>query len=188
MAIANLTSDIIEKLDFLGLEVLKSFQFAVSIDGDMFGSEFLLGFEKVIGLSDAVETRDVKEGGYSGIHRFPRRATIKPIQLVRGMTLNREFYKWFDEVRNWEKGFPSYAKTLSVIMLSHIMVKGEPIQFEVWRFDIIDAWPSEWKGPDLSSQSENLAFESVTLQHGGITRARTIIGDKTENIVSLLQN
>lgn len=190
MAIVNLPQNILDKLDFLNLEVLKRFQFVVSIDGDFFGSQFIIGFEKIVGIGGSVEVRDVREGGHPGNYYFPRTSRRDTILLVRGMTLNPGLWNWFNEVRNWKKGKSNYARTMSITMLDHIsprQTKGEPIPFEVWRFDIVDAWPSEWRGPELSAQDEELAFESITLQHGGITRAKSLISDEVANIVSLLQ-
>lgn len=190
MSIINLPQDVLDKLDFLHLEVFKRFQFAVSIDGDFFGSQFIVGFERIIGVGDSVDVRDVREGGHPGVYYFPRRSRRDTISLVRGMTLNKGLWNWFDEVRNWKKGKPNYARTMSIMILDHIsppQTKGQPIQFEVWRFDFVDAWPSEWRGPELSAQDEELAFESITVQHGGITRAKSLISGEVANIISLFQ-
>jgi phage tail-like protein len=163
MALVDLPHSIIDKLDFLGLEVLKRFQFAVSIDGDFAPVQYIMGFERVVGIGDSVDVRDVQSGGHSGVFRYPRRARQESVRLVRGMTFNRGLWDWFEEVRNWRKGKPSYARTMSVIMLDHLspkQTKTERIPFEVWRFDLLDVWPSDWRGPELSAQSEEEASSS----------------------------
>jgi phage tail-like protein len=187
MALASLPIELIEKLDLFGLEVLKRFQFAVSIDGNLPGFNYFMGFNSVTGLADRVDVREVKEGGFNGVHRFPRRGANDSIKLIRGMTFSSSMHDWFIEVKNWTKGKPSYTKTMSVAMLDHISILGQPIQFEVWRFDIINAWPSEWIGPELSADAEELAFECVTIQHGGITKANSMFGNKVSELISVLQ-
>jgi len=190
MPIANLPTDIIQKLDFLGLEALKSYQFAVSLDKDIFGYQYIAGFDKITGLGDGVGVRDVQEGGFPGVHRYPRRILRESIQLVRVMSFNSGLWNWFEEVRDWKKGNPSYARTLSVIMLDHIAprtLRGTAIPFEVWRFDIVDAFPSNWKASDLDANKEDFAFETITLQHGGITKAKSLVTGDVASVVSLVQ-
>lgn len=190
MSIINIPANILEKLDFLGLEALKRYQFAVSIDNEHFGYQYLVGFERISGLGDMINVRDVQEGGHPGIHRYPRRVKRDSIQLVRVMTFNHGLWEWFEEVRSWQKGKPSYSRTLSIIMLDYISPRqtgGQPIQFEVWRFDIVDAWPSEWQASSLDANTEELAFETITLQHGGISRAKSLITGDVADVLSLVQ-
>ena len=180
MAVANLPNNIIEKLDFLGLEVFKRYQFAVSIDGDYPGANYFAGFTGVIGVGGTIEVKEVKEGGYPTSHKFARNTINNTLKLVRGMTYNRSLWEWFNEVRQWKRGLPKYTRTMSIIMLDYI-------PFEVWRFDIINAWPSAWEGPEFNSMAEEQAFETITIQHGGITQAKSLLSNDVNTALSLLQ-
>ena len=43
------------------------------------------------------------------------------------------------------------------------------VGFIVWNF--INGWPASWKGSDLSSSSDEVATEEVTISHEGLERA-----------------
>lgn len=191
MPIIDLPSTILERLDQIGLEPLKRFQFAVQFDADSYGTQYVMGFDSVSGIGDTIEVRDIKEGGYPGIHRFPRKSQLDQIVLSKAMTFGDGLWHWFDEVRiPWVRGKPNYARTLSVSMLDIInptkVTGGEPIQFEVWRFDIVDAWPSSWKASELSAYAEERLLETITLQHGGISKAKSLFSQTVVDAASLL--
>jgi len=188
MAIANLPNDLVERLDLLGLEPLRRFAFAAHFDGQLYGSQFIMGFQEITGLGGSVDVREVKEAGSKYTHIFPRTARSDTITLRRGMTASRAMWQWFNDVRNWEKGMPSYARTLTISLLLTIDPIGVgPVSFEVWKFDILDAWPSEWNGPSLNANTEDLAFESLVLHYSELTRAESYFNDDTAELVSLLQ-
>lgn len=187
MPIVDLPDGIISRLNILGLERLREFQFAVQIDGDLFGNQFVLGFESVIGLGDTIDVRKVQEGGHTGQHSFPRRRQNDAITLVRGMTLHKGLWAWFDQVRNWGIGRPDYRRTLSLFMLDQERLAGEPVNYEVRRWDVFGAWPSNWKGPTLSATSEGIAFESITIQHAGLSAPRDVFSGSTGTALGILQ-
>lgn len=190
MPIIDFPNQALRRLDLIGFEQLKAYQFAVQMDTDSFGTQYVAGFDQILGVGDSVRIREVREGGYPGTYRFPRQSNSDQIQLVQGMTFNRGLWEWYESVRNWKRGLPNYTRTLSIMLLDHIgapRAKEEPIQYEVWRFDIIDAWPSQWRGPDMNAMSENRAFESITIQHRGISRAESLVSGTAAQVISLLQ-
>jgi len=187
MSLIDLPQTVIDQLDVLHLEPLKQFQFAVQIDGHPFPNALALGVHEIRGLADGVDVREVQEGGFSGRYRFPRRQQNEAITLVRGQTLSRSFWKWYDSVRSWTKGRPDYRRTCSILMLDRIVIAGEPVQYEVWRFDLFGAWPSQWIGPNLVATEEGIAFESIVLQHAGMSEGKSVFSDKTREYLSILQ-
>ncbi len=42
---------------------------------------------------------------------------------------------------------------------------------EALRWNLIDAWPSEWQGASLDASGRELAIESMTLVFEGLERA-----------------
>jgi phage tail-like protein len=192
--LANLPKEISGLIDVIGLEPLKRFQFAVQIDGDIFGSQYVFGFDKIEGLGDTVDVMEIDEGGSPNKSKIPTGSTTQPIKIYRVMSFHRGMWRWFEDVRSWTKGKPDYHRTLSIFIIDHVhmpfgMVKfeGQDIPFEVWRFDIFKAWPSEWSGPDLDSNVSEFARESVVIQHSGISEAKSIFSGAIASVASILQ-
>lgn len=187
MNLFDLPQMVLGELNVLDLEKLKNFRFLVQIDGEFTGKEFVAGFHEITGLGDVVDVSEVKEGGYPGVHRFPRRTHQDALVLKRGMTFSRAAWKWFEEVRHWTKGRPTYKRTMSVFLLDHVATPVGQIVFEAWRWDYQDAWPSDWQGPQLNAQQPSIAFESMTIQHSGIAEAKGLLSGKTGELLSIFQ-
>ena len=183
---AGLPREVLDKLNVLGLQALTTFQFALQIDGHPFGSQTYLGFSRVTGISDNAELLEVMEGGHRGIHRFPNRSMTTAIQIVQGMTFSRFMWQWYQDAVNWSKTKPDYRRNVSIYMLSRISVASQDIPFEVWRWEIENAWPSEWEGPRLDANKEDIAFEKITLQHSGIKQAESLFSGKVGDVSSIL--
>ena len=187
MQIASLPNDILRRLDIAGLEPLKIFSFAVQIDGNTEGSQFVLGFDSIGGLVNGVETENIKEGGRRKPLVFPRQMAVNTLTLKKALSLSRFFWKWCNEVTGWTRGMPDYRKNLSIYMLDRLNQGGQAVPFEVWRWDIFNAWPSEWSGPELNANNNGLALESITLQFSDMSEAGGIFSGRTGDVLSLLQ-
>lgn len=184
--LADLPQEMIDRLNVLDLQALTTFQFALQIDGHPKGSQFYLGFSRVVGIKDNVEMREVLEGGSRHVQRFPRRSLTPAVQIEKGLTYSRFMWQWYQDVVHWTKGKPNYTKNVSVYMLSNIAVHNQLVPFEVWHWEISNAWPSEWKGPQLDANTEKIAFEQITLQHNGIKQAEGIFSGKVGELSSIL--
>jgi phage tail-like protein len=186
MNVLDLPQEVISRLNVLDLEKLKGFRFAVQIDSEPAGKQFVAGFNQVSGLTDESEIRTIREGGWSGVHEFPARVKASPLVLKRGMTFSRSLWNWRKEVSEWTKGQPGYTRSLSVILLDTVNapVIGE-VTFEAWRWDFFKAWPSKWDGPKLDSMKSDLAFETVTIRHSGMVEARGVLSGQAGEILSI---
>jgi len=177
----------VSALDVLELEKLTAFQFVVQIDGEFTGKEFVAGFHEVAGIGDQVDIQVVREGGYPGVHRFPRRARQDALTLRRGMTFSRSLSDWFDEVRVWTKGRDDYKRTMSIYLIDRIGTPAGQVSFEAWRWDVYGAWPSTWEGPKLHAQEQKIAIESVTVEHSGIIEGKGLLSGSAGEILSIFQ-
>ena len=199
MRLSELPQAVLDKLDILNLEKLRTNRFAVQIDDTRqdaasgrrrltvprYGASVILGFEKVEGLHGQIEIREVREAGFKGMHRFPRRSRHPALRLVRGLAVSRSLWDWFCEVRDWTKGEPDYRRSLSIFMLDSIATPGGLVDYEVWRWDIYDAWPSEWHGPVLDAVSNSMAVEGVTIQHSGISPAQGLLSGTAGEVLNV---
>jgi len=176
MALAGLPDEIVDRLNVLGLEPLTRFQFAVSIEGQLPGSRFLAGFRNVEGLHGVIDVREVREGGFRGVHQFPRRSNPQALTLTRGLSFGRYLWDWYLSVLEWTKGADDYRRNVSIYQLSRIVKPVGELPFEVWRWDLTNAWPSEWQGPGFDSMAEEISIERVVLQHAGMAVPQGIFG------------
>jgi len=118
-------------------------------------------FTEVSGLNlehQVVEYRDGLSPIYSTI-KMPGLNTNGEITLKRGIfRKNNEFYSWWNSVsmNNIERR----DITVSLLDENH-----EPTM--VWKF--VNAWPSKIEGASLNSTGNEVAIETITLVHEGMT-------------------
>ncbi len=183
----TLPETLIDRLDVLDLQPLTEHRFAVEIEGLPPGSRFVAGFSAVRGLTARLQVREVNEGGFRGVHRFARRRQDSAVTIQRLMTADRFLWDWHAEASGWEPGKPDYTRSVSIYMIDAVSISGLEVPFEVWRWDLTAAWPSEWSGPpDLDALSDRTAHETVTLQHRGISEAKGIFSGTIGQVAGLL--
>lgn len=180
--------DVLRQFNILGLEQLRGYRFAVQMFGTLTSSPFVAGFNELDGLAGEMVVRTVDEGGFAGSHKFPRRRVDSALTIRRGMTLSRSLYRWFESVANWTKGAPDYRRNVTIFMIDSVAVPvmKKQLSFEVWRWDVRNAWPSEWHGPRFNSMDQAIAFESVVLQHDGFSEAKGLFSGVTGDITSVI--
>ncbi len=198
MRASELPQAVLDRLDILHLEKLRTNRFAVQIDAGhdvtdrrgltvmRYAASAVLGFEKVEGLHGQVDVREVREIGFRGVHRFPRRSRHPALRLIRGLATSHRLWDWFCEVREWTKGGPDYRRSLSIFMLDSVATPGGLVDYEVWRWDVFDAWPSEWHGPALDANSNGMAIEGITIQHSGIAAPQGILSGIAGEVLNVL--
>jgi phage tail-like protein len=115
---------------------------------------------EITGLQIETETEPYEEGGINDfVHQFPKRTKYQHIILKRGITGLEDFWKWHNEVVN---GIVE-RKEVTVVLMD---VTGQDKR----QWNIIDAYPVKWAGPDLKADSNTVAFESIELAHHGIRK------------------
>lgn len=136
-----------------------NFNFHVEIDN---ASGIKAVFNEVSGLKGDVEEFEIKEGGVNDrTYKAPGRTIWGPVTLKRGIDTEAALYKWWrDIVEN--KG--TRRRSVRIVMLDEDFS-------EVKSWTLKDAWPKSWEGPSFNSGGSELAFESVTLNHHGVTES-----------------
>jgi phage tail-like protein len=115
-------------------------------------------FTEASGLQLETEVMEYQEGGVNGYaHRLPGRVKASNLTLKRGMTGSHEFYKWFAEIASGK----ITCRNLSVVMYD---VKGN----ELARWNLINAYPVKWVGPQLNAREAAAAIETLELAHGEV--------------------
>ncbi len=115
-------------------------------------------FTEVSGLQFEMDVLEYQEGGLNDVvHRLPGPTKVSNLTLKRGMTRSNEFFKWYAEVARGQ----ITRRNVSVVMYD---VKGE----ELTRWNLENAYPVKWIGPQFSAEGKAIAVETLELAHGGV--------------------
>lgn len=119
-------------------------------------------FTDCTGLNVRVVAIPYREGGAGNVVRqVPGPVEYGPVTLRYGLTASRDLWDWMNTV---VRGAIE-RKNISILMLDTDGVT------EALRWDLINAWPSEWSGSPLDALSKEVAIESMTLVFESMSRA-----------------
>ena len=119
-----------------------------------------IGFTEVTGLTLETEVIEYREGNspeYNKI-KMPGLRKFGNITMKRGTFVNdNEYFKWFNTVKM--NTIERRDITISLLNESH-----EPVV--VWK--VKSAWPVKVQSPDLKSDANESAIESIEVAHEGL--------------------
>jgi phage tail-like protein len=119
----------------------------------------IAGFAECSGLSMETEVFEYTEGGQNTYtHKLPVRTKYSNITLKRGLDPTRDLFTWFVNSKN---GAPRSRKDVSIIVYNS---EGR----EVYRWDLIEAYPVKWTGPDYRTDAGAVAVETIEIAHHGL--------------------
>ncbi|WP_204490926.1 phage tail protein [Archangium primigenium] len=128
---------------------LRVYNFKLDINGVSEGH-----FTACVGLEAKVTALRYREGGAGTVvRRLAGPVAYGDVTLRFGVTTSRALWTWFQDSL---QGTPS-RKNVSILMT------GPDGMTEVFRWNLVDAWPSEWHGPGLDALEQMVAIESLTL-------------------------
>ena len=137
------------------LDPYKNFKFRVKWDG-----KYVPAVSKISGLKRTTEVVEHREGGDPSTSRkSPGRTKFEPIVLERGLTQDRAFEQWVNQV--WQLGaalgsevaLKEFRKDISIELYN------EAGQL-VYAFKVFRCWPSEYQAlPNLDSDANAVAIE-----------------------------
>jgi phage tail-like protein len=133
----------------------QGFNFLIEIEGILAG-----GFSECSGLQVETEVVEFAEGGNNDfVHQFAGRTKYPPLILKHGITLIDGLWSWHQDVT---KG------TIKRRNATIYLLNKERLPMIWW--DVKQALPVKWTGPDLRAESGSVAFESLDLRHKGLGR------------------
>jgi phage tail-like protein len=92
------------------------------------------------------------------MHRFAGATKYPPLVIKRGLTEVDGLWTWHQQVMQGN----IQRKNGTIYLL-------DKKRDTVMRWDITEALPVKWTGPELRADSGNVAFESVELTHRGLS-------------------
>ncbi len=127
----------------------RAYNFKLDIQGVTQGH-----FTECTGLGIKVEAIRYREAGNNQVvRRIPGPVEYADVTLRYGITTSRELWDWFMTAVNGQVT----RKNVSILLLDSDGAT------EVMRWELIDAWPSQWQGTPLDALSHEIAIESLTL-------------------------
>jgi phage tail-like protein len=134
-----------------------SFRFTVSFEDLPPG-----GFSDCTGLQSETEVQEYAEGGLNThTWRLPGRSKQSNVTLKRGI-VNKTLWDWYEAIRNGR------FKARNASILVHDPSGSD----DLIEFQLVDAFPVKWIGPELSAAQNNLAIETLELAHQGLLRKK----------------
>jgi phage tail-like protein len=118
-------------------------------------------FTEISNMEIKVNPIAYREGGNSQVvHYVPGYVEYGTVTLRYGLTKSRELWDWF------MKGVSGKVdrKHISIVLLD---ADGTT---QVMQWNLIDAWPTHWRGSMLNALSQEVAIESLTLVCESINR------------------
>ena len=142
------------RFPLFGFPVRIHLSFVVVIPGHEIGR-----FGECSGLAVEYDVLEYAEGGNNGfIHKIPGRMKYPNITLKRGISDNPQFASWRPKVEGGKISVE--PKNLSIILFDHA---GETVK--TW--EVTEAYPVKWTGPDMRASSMDVAIETLELAHRG---------------------
>ena len=136
----------------------QGYNFRVEIHGLTEGA-----FTECSGMGVTVHALRYAEGRSPVVRRIPGQLEYADVTLRYGLTNSRDLWLWMKKTLdgNIER------KNVSIMLLAR---DGHT---EVLRWNLINAWISQWRGAPLDAMAQEIAIESITLVY------ETLNDDKT---------
>lgn len=134
-----------------------AFRFTVRFDNFPPG-----GFTDCTGLQMETEVQEYREGGVNThTWRFATRSKQSNLTLKRGI-VNKALWDWYQDIARGKMQFRNGT----------ILVHDPSGSKDLIEFQILQAFPVKFSGPELSGLQNNLAVESVEFAHQGLQRIK----------------
>lgn len=134
----------------------RNFNFKLEIGGVTQGH-----FTQCTNIGMDVQAISYREGGLEQVvRRVPGQVRYADVRLSYGLTSSQELWQWFQTVLRGEVE----RKNVSVLLL------GSDGATEVVRWNLVNAWPREWRGAQLDAMGQEIAIETLTLVFESLER------------------
>ncbi|MGB3367335.1 MAG: phage tail protein [Acidaminobacteraceae bacterium] len=133
---------------------IRNFRYKVSVGGAE------AGFSEISGFDISLDTIEYREGDDPTTpYKLPGLTKYSNITLKHGITDSMELYNW---IKDCVEG-KIERKVVTVIALGE-----DGSALATW--EIVEAWPVKYTGPDLSASGSEVAIETMELAHEGLKR------------------
>ncbi|PWK11522.1 phage tail protein [Tumebacillus permanentifrigoris] len=136
----------------------RKFRFAVQVDSVLSG-----GFSEVSGFDASIDVVEYREGDEVAItpRKLPGLAKYGNVTLKRGVTDSMDMF-------NWIQGFTENK----IVRKDITIIARDEANNEVATFQIRNAWPTKYTGPDFNATASEVTIESLEFAHEGMKRTK----------------
>ncbi len=141
------------------IDPYKNFRFRVTWDGRTVAA--LSKMSAVKKTTEAVEWRAAADAGV--VRKLPGRTKFEPITFEAGLTHDRQFLEWANQVNNpageAANSLLNYRKSVRVEVLN---MQGTPAM----AFNLLRAWASEFQAlPEMDANANAVAIQSLKIEY-----------------------
>ncbi len=116
-------------------------------------------FKECSGLKIETEVYEYAEGGLNTYtHKLPVRVKYQNITLKRGLDPGQDLLRWYTDAMTGK----IKRQNVSIVVYDY---QGKT---EVERWNLIQAFPVKWSGPDLKADAGAIAVETLEFVHHGL--------------------
>jgi phage tail-like protein len=116
-------------------------------------------FTECSGLSAERTVMQYEEGGVNDrVHILPGRIKYSNIVLKHGITASKALWEWYK--KGLRDGKFTQVDNISILLYDST---GEQVK----RWNIRDAYPVKWTGPDFNTANSQIAVETLEIAHHG---------------------
>lgn len=127
-----------------------AFHFTVEIEGIQEAR-----FTECSGLEAKVDVFEYQEGGVNDrTHKLPGRRSFSNVTLKRGVTSSTHLWQWLHRIAT-ASAKRSEQKNISIVL--------HRAGVEVFRWNLIGAYPVKWTGPAMQTEQSTMLVESLEL-------------------------
>lgn len=151
------------------IDPYKNFKFRVIWD-----NQAVAGLSKMSAIKRTTEVVEWREaGGPSIIRKMPGRTKFEPITLEAGLTHDRQFLAWADQVNNPQgdaaASLLNYRKEVTIEVLN---MQGNPVM----AFKLRRAWVSEFQAlPEMDANANAVAIQTLKLEYEGFALDEAVV-------------
>lgn len=117
------------------------------------------GFAECTGLNAETNVIEYREGneGFLTLRKLPGLEKYGNVTLKHGVSQDSEVFEWHKTVFDGD----IRREAMSIVLL-------DERRREAKRWNLREAWPAKWVGPDFKANANEIAFETVELCHEGV--------------------
>lgn len=123
------------------------------------GGVLQAGFSECTGLDSETDAIDYRNGDEDiVVRKLPGLKKFGNVTLKRGVSVGQDFFEWRKSVMDGD----IQRQDISIILL-------DEQRTEQVRYNLTNAWPSKWVGPELKASANDIAVETLEIIHEGVS-------------------